>query len=194
MLQDVYDFHLYKQDSVVLDMLNVKFITDDQYADGVGKRQSALGPVWLVDEVVQLANANEAIVQLNQIDPKIQAISQTLKSTAYTSTATDTISLIEKRNNLLRYTVSTTHKRLAVFSEMFYPNGWSVRVDGELQSYHKVNYMLRGVVVPPGKHEIVFAFKPTVIRNGTLLMASGWLLLLLMIGMLMWQQKESKLG
>jgi hypothetical protein len=54
--------------------------------------------------------------------------------------------------------------------------------------------MLRGVVVPPGKHEIVFAFKPTVIRNGTLLMASGWLLLLLMIGMLMRQQKESKLG
>ena len=194
LLQDVYDFHLYKQDSVALDMLNVKFIIDDQYADGVGKRQSALGPVWLVDEVIQLANANEAIVQLNQIDPKTQAISQTLKSTSYTSTATDTISLIEKRNNLLRYTVSTTHKRLAVFSEMFYPNGWSVRIDGELQSYHKVNYMLRGVVVPPGKHEIVFAFKPTVIRNGTLLMASGWLLLLLMIGMLMRQKKESKLG
>jgi hypothetical protein len=194
LLQDVYDFHLYKQDSVVLDMLNVKFIIDDQYTDGVGKRQSALGPVWLVDEVVQLANANEAIVQLNQIDPKTQAISQTLKSTAYTSTATDTISLIEKRNNLLRYTVSTTHQRLAVFSEMFYPNGWSVRIDGELQSYHKVNYMLRGVVVPPGKYEIVFAFKPTVIRNGTLLMASGWLLLLLMIGMLLRQQKESKLG
>jgi uncharacterized membrane protein YfhO len=72
---------------------------------------------------------------------------------------------------------------------MFYPNGWSVRIDGELQSYHKVNYMLRGVVVPPGKHEILFAFKPTVVRNGTLLMASGWLLLLLMIGMLMRQQK-----
>jgi hypothetical protein len=54
--------------------------------------------------------------------------------------------------------------------------------------------MLRGLVVPPGKYEIVFAFKPTVIRNGTLLMASGWALFLLMIGMLMRQQKETKLG
>ena len=194
LLQNVYDFYLYKQDSVVLDMLNVKFIIDDQFVDGVGKRQSALGPVWLVDEVLQLVNANESIVQLNQIDPKTQAISQTLKSSTYTSTATDTISLVEKRNNLLRYTVSTTHERLAVFSEMFYPNGWSVRIDGELQSYHRVNYLLRGVVVPPGKHEIVFAFKPTVIRNGTLLMVSGWLLFLLMIGILIRQQKESKLG
>ena len=194
MLQDVYDFHLYKQDSAVLDMLNVKYVIDDQYADGVGKRPSALGPVWLVDEVLQLANADEAIVQLNKIDLKTQAISQTLKSTSYTSAATDTIYLVEKRNNLLRYTVSTAHQRLAVFSEMYYPNGWSVHIDGELQRYHKVNYMLRGLVVPPGKHEIVFAFKPTVIRNGTLLMASGWVLFLLMIGMLIRQQKETKLG
>ena len=193
LLQDVYDFYLYKQDSAVLDMLNVKFIIDDQYADGVGKRQSSLGPVWLVDEVIQVANANEAILQLNQIDHKIQAISQTLKSTLYTSSPNDNISLIEKRNNFLRYSVSTTHERLAVFSDMYYPNGWSLFIDGELQSYHKVNYMLRGVVVPPGKHEIEFVFKPTVIRNGTLLMASGWLLFLVMIVMLMRKQKDSKL-
>jgi uncharacterized membrane protein YfhO len=69
-----------------------------------------------------------------------------------------------------------------------------VRIDGELQSYHKVNYMLRGVVVPAGKHEIVFAFKPTVIRNGTFLMASGWVLLLIMIGTLISQKKENNLG
>ena len=144
--------------------------------------------------MLQLANADEAIVQLNKIDLKTQAISQTLKSTSYTSAATDTIYLVEKRNNLLRYTVSTAHQRLAVFSVRYYPNGWSVNIDGELQRYHKVNYMLRGLVVPPGKHEIVFAFKPTVIRNGTLLMASGWVLFLLMIGMLIRQQKETKLG
>ena len=54
--------------------------------------------------------------------------------------------------------------------------------------------MLRGVVVPPGKHEIVFSFKPTVVRNGTLLMVSGWILFLLTIGMLMRKQKEGKLG
>jgi uncharacterized membrane protein YfhO len=77
---------------------------------------------------------------------------------------------------------------------MYYPSGWSLEIDGALQNYHKVNYMLRGIVVPPGKHEIVFSFEPTVIRNGTLLMASGWVLFLLMIGVLMRQQKESKLG
>jgi hypothetical protein len=194
LLQDVYDFYLKQQDSVVLDMLNVKFIIDDQYAEGMKKRPSALGPVWFVDEVVQVASANEAILKLNKIDPKTQALSQTITSVEYTPVETDTISLIEKRNNLLRYTVSTTHERLAVFSEMYYPSGWSLEIDGTLQNYHKVNYMLRGIVVPPGKHEIVFSFEPTVIRNGTLLMASGWVLFLLMIGVLMRQQKESKLG
>ena len=194
LLQDVFDFYLYQQDSVVLDMLNVKYIIDDQYTDGVKKRSSARGPVWLVDEVVQVGSTNEAILKLNKIDPKTQALSQTIKPVLYTAVQTDTISLIEKRNNLLRYTVKTAHERLAVFSEMYYPNGWTLRIDGELQNFHKVNYMLRGVVVPAGKHEIVFTFKPTVVRNGTLLMASGWVLLLLMIGMLMRQQKEGKLG
>jgi hypothetical protein len=194
LLQDVYDFYLKQQDSVVLDMLNVKFIIDDQYADGVKKRPSALGPVWFVDEVIQVASTNEAILKLNKIDPKTQALSQTIKSIEYTPVETDTISLIEKRNNLLRFNVSTTHERLAVFSDMYYPNGWFLRIDGTLQKFHKVNYMLRGVVVPAGKHEIVFSFEPTVIRNGTLLMASGWVLLLLLIGVLMRQQKEGKLG
>jgi hypothetical protein len=54
--------------------------------------------------------------------------------------------------------------------------------------------MLRGIVIPKGKHEIVFAFKPTVIRNGTFLMASGWVLLLIMIGTLISQKKENNLG
>ena len=193
-MQDFFDFYLKQQDSVVLDMLNVKYIIDDQYTDGVKKRSSARGPVWLVDEVVQVGSTNEAILKLNKIDPKTQALSQTIKPVLYTAVQTDSISLIEKRNNLLRYTVNTAHERLAVFSEMYYPNGWTLRIDGELQNFHKVNYMLRGVVVPAGKHEIVFTFKPTVVRNGTLLMASGWVLLLLMIGMLMRQQKEGKLG
>jgi uncharacterized membrane protein YfhO len=69
-----------------------------------------------------------------------------------------------------------------------------LEIDGTPQNVHKVNYMLRGVVVPPGKHDIVFSFKPTVVRNGTLLMASGWILFLLTIGMLMRKQKEGKLG
>lgn len=194
LLQDIYDFYLYKEDSVVLDMLNVKFIIENQYPDGVSERKTALGPVWLVDEVIQVANANEAILQLNQINPKTQAISQTLESTQYKVSSTDSISLIEKRNNLLRYNVSTEHERLAVFSEMHYPSGWSVYIDGDLQTYHKVNYMLRGIVIPKGKHEIVFAFKPTVIRNGTFLMASGWVMLLIIIGTLISQKKESNLG
>jgi hypothetical protein len=194
LLQDVYDFYLQQQDSVVLDMLNVKYIIDDQYANGVKKRPSALGTVWFVDEVVQVASANEAILKLNKINPKIQALSQTINPVVYVPIETDTIALVEKRNNLLRYTVSTTHERLAVFSDMYYPSGWSLEIDGTPQDVHKVNYMLRGVVVPAGKHEIVFSFKPTVVRNGTLLMATGWVLFLLMIGMLMCQQKEGKLG
>jgi uncharacterized membrane protein YfhO len=49
---------------------------------------------------------------------------------------------------------------------MYYPHGWSVNIDKQKASVFPVNYVLRGLRVPAGKHTIEFTFDPPVIRTG----------------------------
>ena len=189
-LQELYEFYLQQEDSVVLDMLNVKYVFDPAYENGVAKRASALGPAWLVDEIIHVPTANDAIVSLGTIDPKKQAISRTLDQQRFKTSETDVINLQTHQNNLLKYNATVQHERLAVFSEQFYANGWQAYIDDVAVPHFKVNYLLRGIIVPPGKHTITFTYSPTVIQRGTLCMASGWLLFILVLGLLIRKPKE----
>ena len=62
--------------------------------------------------------------------------------------------------NKLIYTSNNEYTGLVVFSEIFYPKGWKAYIDGIEVAYFPVNYLLRGLVVPSGSHEIIFEFKP----------------------------------
>jgi hypothetical protein len=68
------------------------------------------------------------------------------------------ISLIKYAPNKLIYQVNAKSGGLAVFSEVFYPEGWSATIDGKPADIIKVNYLLRGLDVPSGKHTIEFAY------------------------------------
>jgi uncharacterized membrane protein YfhO len=61
---------------------------------------------------------------------------------------------------MLYYTASTNTKQLAVFSEIYYREGWKAYIDEQATPIVKVNYVLRGLVVPAGNHKIRFEFKP----------------------------------
>tara|TARA_B110000467_G_C18297292_1_gene468882 strand:- start:1028 stop:1660 length:633 start_codon:yes stop_codon:yes gene_type:complete len=62
--------------------------------------------------------------------------------------------------NKLIYISNNEYAGLVVFSEIFYPKGWKAYIDGIEVAYFPVNYLLRGLVVPSGSHEIIFEFKP----------------------------------
>ncbi len=188
-LQEVYDFYLQKEDSTVLDMLNVKYVLDNALENGYSLRASALGPAWLVNELVSVDSANDEMIGLGTINPKNQALSQELDYTLYKTSSLDTLVLTEQRNNLLRYNVNVEHQRLAVFSEMQYSKGWQAYLNDNPIDHYRVNYLLRGVVVPPGSHELVFKFEPDVIRLGTLFMASGWVIFILTVGLFIRKSK-----
>ena len=78
-------------------------------------------------------------------------------------------------------TVQTSSKfdEFSVFSEIYYKNGWNAYIDGELQPYTNVNYILRGMEIPKGEHIIKFKFEPSVIKTGSTISLISYALMLL---------------
>ncbi|MGL4325887.1 MAG: YfhO family protein, partial [Tannerellaceae bacterium] len=81
--------------------------------------------------------------------------------------------------NKLVYTSNNTSEGLGVFSEIYYPYGWKATIDGKEVSILRVDYLLRGLIIPAGKHEIVFTFDPQSLRiTETLAYAASFILIL----------------
>ncbi|MFT5725593.1 MAG: putative membrane protein YfhO, partial [Bacteroidia bacterium] len=113
------------------------------------------------------------------------------------SNSTRSIGLIQYAPNKLVYKTSCEQDEFVVFSEMWYgPNkGWTAYIDGQEVSqdgfnHIRVNYILRGMKIPAGEHEIIFEFKPQSFEFGEKVsFASSAIILLLIAG---WLFKEFK--
>ncbi len=177
--QELYDQHIADRKPAVLNMLNVKYVIEPSPENPVGVYQNpgALGPAWFISSLKQLSSANEVLQGLGDFDPSEMAITQTLQSKSYQKDSTATIELIDYRINKLTYKISTKNPAFVVFSEMFYDKGWVSYLDGEIVPHSRVNYLLRGMEIEAGDHQIVFEFKPQVIQYGSWLVLGGYILL-----------------
>jgi hypothetical protein len=178
-----------------LRMLNTKYlIIDGQMAPVFNP--NALGNVWFATVPVIVANPNEEISMVNKFDPKNQAIidarfKDQITKTDYPATPGDTIVLKSYKPNELIYTCSTGSERLAVFSEIYYPAGWKAYIDGAQKSYFRTDYVLRGMIVPAGNHEIKFTFRPSSYYAGnTISLASSLIFILLVAGYIAYSLKN----
>ena len=96
-----------------------------------------------------------------------------------------TISLTSYAPNRLVYESSSETVQLAVFSEIYYPKGWTVTIDGKEASHMRANFVLRSMLIPAGHHEIVFSFRPDSYYTGNkIAIAGSWILFLLLAGTL----------
>ena len=168
--QDIIDRHLnyvlYGQaDSTnyaVVNMLNAKYIID--HAGQVTINPDAMGNAWLVDEVKFVSGADAEMDGLAEIDVKHQAVADKIFENILDAKAEkapgDTIYETTYAPNRLTYCVNTAKGGIAVFSEIYFPWGWKAEIDGEKAEIARVNYILRAVNVPAGKHTVTMTFDP----------------------------------
>jgi len=190
----------------VINMLNTKYIfqpTQDGH-DSVMVNPDALGPAWFVravkygntpKEVMERATTldtkDTAIVFTNQATEALKALNEARPDTDMTRRnagiaspdAGDTITLQKSDNDEMIYHSQTAKTRFAVFSEIYYDRGWHAYIDEKETPVMQTNYVLRGLVVPAGKHIIRFTFHPRSYYTGmTLQLMASLALLALLIG------------
>jgi hypothetical protein len=172
-----------------LNMLNTKYIIYNPDAAPI-KNPYANGTVWIVKNTVIVKNADQEIMTLDSIDTKITAvIDQSFtklipQSCQYDSLAT--IQLKSYRPNHLTYESSTENEQVAVFSEIYYKDGWNAFIDGKSSPYFRADYVLRAVTIPAGKHTIEFKFEPeTYYLSKKLSYAGSALILIFALGIVL---------
>lgn len=195
--QELYDFQIAQNNIEVLNMLNTKYIIfpDDNNRANVQFNDEANGNAWFVENLKFVNNADLEIKALDSIDTKKVAVINTdflneLENFKFQKDSTASIQLVKYQANELIYESNSSVDQLAVFSEMYYKNGWKVYIDGELNPHFRADYVLRAMLIPQGKHKIEFKFEPDIIKTGNkITLISYAFLILIPLG---WFYKERK--
>jgi|TARA_B110000046_G_scaffold80182_1_gene88349 hypothetical protein len=184
-IQNIYDFYILKNNLDVLNILNVKYIiqNDPDNPLGVTRNPNALGNAWFVDGAVVVENDNQELLSLSELDLSKKLVTQnkSLIAREFKLRESNTITLYSRKANELIYKSSTESSQLTVFSEAFYKNGWQAYVDGIQVDHFRVNYLLRGLILPEGDHEVKFNFKPKVVYTGSYISIVAYLILLILM-------------
>jgi hypothetical protein len=184
--QDLIERQISQNNIHVLNMLNTKYVIQrDQSGQPVAMtNQEALGNAWFVKQLDWKKNADEEMNALTNFDPATTAViderfKATITSPVYDSTAK--IQLIRNDLNHINYISEASTTQFAVFSEIYYEKGWKAFIDDKPVSYARVNYALRGMNVPAGKHSIRFSFEPSSYYSGIRLSLACFVIMLLLI-------------
>lgn len=196
--QDVIEKYLSgNTNQQVLNMLNTKYII---FRDPQSKQEmvipnpDAYGNCWLVKHVKVTEDRVAAFKSIGTTNLKDTAIVDKSFNSLVVQPQPDSLSTIKMTkfdNDAIEYQASCNGPQFAVFSEVYYPKGWNVYLDGKKANYCNVNYILRGMSVPSGKHTIRFVFEPESVKKGTniMFMASILVLVILLGGLFMaWKQ------
>ncbi len=185
----------------VLNMLDTRYIIappqQQQQPAQAHKNDEALGAAWFIKHIRYVNGPVEEIKSLDGFGPKDTVIiDDSFKALTGNDPVADsaaTIQLTSYDNDEIKYSTQAATPQFAVFSEIYYPAGWNAYIDGKKTDYAKVNYLLRGMPVPAGKHEIVFKFEPASYATGQKLIYFGNALFLLALAggiFSIWKNRE----
>ena len=171
----------------VLNMLNTRYFIlpiDRQGGTAPLRNPYACGNAWFVEQVRYAANANEELDALADFDPRYTAVAdrrfeQTLHGATLLQQSPEAhVTLTSYAPNHLVYETENPHDGVALFSEIYYPHGWQVTIDGQPATLARANYVLRTLYLPAGRHTVEMRFDPQSLHTteGIAYAATGLLL------------------
>ena len=198
--QSAGDMTLVKGDSIfpVLNMLNTRyFILPLQTGQNVPLQNPyTYGNAWIVDKVRYVANANEELEGVGQVDLRHEAVAdEKFRQQLGESQLQDTASWVRitaYEPNSLKYDVHSGKGGIIVFSEIYYP-GWTATIDGVEAELGRVDYVLRALRVTPGDHKVELTFRPKSVERTETIAYVGYALLLLLLavgGAVAWKKRQ----
>lgn len=173
----------------VLNMLNTKYLI---YGSG-NRAQALLNPYangngWFVSSLSFVKNADAEMAALDKLDTKRQAVADERFKAQLDGSPLDSgsVRLLSYEPNLLKYEIQSGKGGVVVFSEIYYP-GWSVTIDGNPAELGRVNYVLRALKVPAGKHEVVMEFRPLTVTTTNSIAYGALAIILLIFVIALWR-------
>lgn len=160
--QELLERYIYRESGAVLAMLNTRYIIDGgrviTLADAYGVEP--LGAAWFVEGAYTQPTPAKELEALEYVDLRSKAVvSESVSGLEPMYDATGTIALTEYAPNYLKYEYDAPAEALCVFSEIYFPEGWSVTVDGTPSDYFAADYTLRAMELPAGKHTVEWRFR-----------------------------------
>ena len=197
---ELFDYQIAKNNMEILNMLNTKYliVSDKNGQERVQLNPDANGNVWFVDEVKKVNSANAEMQALDSLKTKKEAVIDVSKldnqiDFTVEKDSTASINLTENKVTYLKYDSKTTTNQFAVFSEIYYGKGWNAYINNKLTPHYRVNYVLRGMMIPPGENMIEFKFEPKVIQKGSIISFVSYIILVLVtLGWFLYDEKKKK--
>ncbi|WP_130736202.1 YfhO family protein [Flavobacterium sp. J27] len=185
-MQQLFDYQIAKNNVNILNMLNVKYIIQNG-EDGkpfAFVNPAANGNAWFIEQVKNVKSADEEMKALDSLDTKNVVVVNTSVldfKGVFSKDSLANIKLNIYQPNYLKYTSNNSKNGFGVFSEMYYKNGWKATIDGKETQIYNVDYVLRGLLIPAGKHTIEFKFEPEVVKTGSIIALTSFIGMLLVI-------------
>ncbi|MBQ2075521.1 MAG: YfhO family protein [Muribaculaceae bacterium] len=186
---DLIERQITKNNMNIVNMLNGKWviINNEQAQQNPG----ALGNAWFVDSLTYVKTADEEMKFLDKFNPATSAVADAkfkdVLKTAKPKQPGDTIFETTYAPNKLTYHAHSEQGGLAVFSEIYFPWGWTATIDGKKAEIGRVNYVLRAMQLPAGDHTIVMTYDPEEVhKTEGIAKTSVYAILLLIVVSLGW--------
>lgn len=190
---DLLQRYINVADTEILAMLNTKYLI----SGGQVRETYSFGPAWFVSNVESVATPAEELDALGRVDLATTAVvNSDVKGVEASYDASGDIELAEYAPNYLKYYYTAPVESLCVFSEIYYPDGWTAYVDGKEAEYFSVNYVLRGMVLPSGEHMVEWRFRAPNWTLATVVTGiASWLIILAFVaigGLYLYKQIRKK--
>lgn len=196
--QELFEYQISNNNFEAINMLNTKYfiVPGANGEPEVQLNTNANGNVWFVNELLLVSSADEEMKALDSLNTKRTVVinkNQLDKEIKVEKDTTASIQLVRNNVTNLTYKATVTKPQFAVFSEIYYKDGWNAYLNGNLVPHYQVNYVLRGMEIPPGEHILEFKFEPKVIQQGSFIAIGSYLLLLFVsIGWFFYEKKKQK--